>query len=124
MKKYFYTDPLAAAWMVKNFGMKLQSINNGPVQFSMDEESEIPKYEMIGEMEDKYGWEVINKAYIHPDSVHLLEPQKGDRLLWRGYGRTEWKYEEAYTHTTMKGWEFLILQRNDKAFMWPESEEV
>lgn len=116
MTRYFYTDPLAAAWMAKHFEMRF---TNG----SADNHEVMRSYPSLFELDDGLNrYEYNGKYYIHPDSVYLLKPRKGDRLLWRGYGRTEWKYEEAYYHTEMKGWDFLILQRNNIPFMWSDHE--
>jgi hypothetical protein len=116
MTRYFYTDELASAWMAKHFGMRFTS---GPP----DEYELTRSYPAMWEENDGLNRSEYNRRfYIHPNSLDLLKPQNGDRLLWRGYGRTEWKYEEAHAQTTMKGWEFLILQRNGTPFIWPERE--
>lgn len=93
-KRYYYTDPLAAAWMAKHFGMKLHSIHTDEQMADYD----------IPETDRNFDWfdscivdgferdvemvsdaiEYIEKAsdciYIHPDSLHLLEPQEGDAV--------------------------------------------
>src|SRR5258708_34729609 len=68
-KCYFYTDLLAAAWMAKHFGMFLTL----PTLKSFDYANQKGfKWESIahGPYSEKY--------YVHPDSLHALEPQVGD----------------------------------------------
>ena len=118
MKRYYYTDPLAASWMAKHFGMILTT---------------------------KDGLQVINvvcgmaswidgegaiyhqpPCYIHPDSLAILEPMENDigkdgegNLMvfldgrWRDWGDDEWVLNKPHT----------IIQRNGIAFHWPEVEE-
>lgn len=60
MTKYFYTDPLAAAWMAKWHGMRFTN-------FSYDDENN----------ESDYMGSTIH-FHIHPDTLHLLAPINGD----------------------------------------------
>src|SRR4051794_7466770 len=73
-RRYFYTDPLAAAWMARHFGMRYQALP-----------SHITSYDFIeGSLDGGDG-----PYIIHPDSLHLLEPQIGDKsvhgLIWNGH---------------------------------------
>jgi hypothetical protein len=63
--RYFYTDPLAQAWMAQHFGMKFQAL--------FDNVYDNRDYDTVGEILRYYG-----KLYIHPDSLPLLEPSIGD----------------------------------------------
>lgn len=123
MKRYYYTDPLAAAWMAKHHEMDFLHEADGK----------------IGRIEHGWGGETLVYSvieygeeppyYIHPDSLHLLEPRVGDVVTDTG---TEFYYvsiDKSCDETPMvinpahcKNDE--IIQRNDIAFMWPESEEV
>ncbi len=124
MTKYFYSDPLAAAWMARQFGMKFH-----------------PGTEPIKSIQRlPYGPSRFN---IHPDSLHLLEPQHGDiispsssmmGIYIIGQNAMCDRNMNAVPHTgymdmeTVKsiqsGWgKNTILQRNNIPFMWPESEE-
>lgn len=102
--KYYYTDPLAAAWMAKHFGM----------QFSFDGGM---KYEEI--------WNLSIDSeppfYIHPDSLHLLEQQVGDAVqISTG---TCWKLHDTQNLAESERYPSLrIIQRNGVVFMWPETE--
>lgn len=107
MPRYFYTDPLAAAWMAENFGMLF---------IPSDENEE--KVTVFG----KFVFPC--RAYIHPDSLHLLEPQTGDAC---SYPVTDpnyfFKYEPSHPIAD-SDMDAKIIQRNGLPFMWPEKEEV
>ncbi len=113
MSRYFYTDPLAAAWMAKHFGMRFKTIQN-----SLYAE----RYDEIAEYKWRFDLNHIgNKFYIHPDSLHLLEPQLMDmvqgfqnddiRLLFPKEKLEEIKKSDK------------VIQRNHVQFMWPEIKE-
>jgi hypothetical protein len=65
MTRLFYSDPLAAAWMAKHFGMKFQNQNNGAEITGQD----IVEHAATGN---------TCRINIHPDSLSLLEPRVGD----------------------------------------------
>lgn len=64
-KSYFYTDPLAAAWMAKHFGMQFDSCPSNS-HFT-------PEGAPLSFYPSQY--------IVHPDSLHLLEPQPDDIVL-------------------------------------------
>jgi hypothetical protein len=100
MIRYFYTDPLAAAWMHKHFGFKYY-----------------PQRVDVGKPTDyQYGIErlpdIFNdgyKSFIHPDYFHLLEPQESDGVEFDQwfFGRTRHQdlkdkpYQAHYGRITM-----------------------
>jgi hypothetical protein len=127
-KRYFYTDPLAAAWMAKHFGFRFTARRVGHGQTG--------EYEC---MPDDWHFEVhdsqTGKYYIHPGSLHLLEPKAGD------WGRGPYAGEvigiseslitihvperhNGKSHFCQPRSEFKVTSRNGVAFMWPESEEA
>ena len=115
MKRFFYTDPLAAAWMAKHFGMRFW---NGAHEIQM-----LPLVD----------GEKAGLWHIHPDSLHLLQPQVGDLVVTQ--------HDEAGVVTQMNpsgGLDFgrwfsigeegkfdsdnhKVVQRHGIAFHWPES---
>lgn len=118
MTRYFYRDPLAAAWMEKNHSMKFTfkgyaSWNDG-IKVSI----------VCGETNDYESiitYATDGKYYIHPDSLHLLEPQAGDMdsngsRFYENYWLND---AGTYDHSPS----CKIIQRNGIAFMWPEREE-
>lgn len=92
MKKYYYTDPLAAAWMAKHFGMKF---------VYEDEFQERNNIGILGE-DNNFNTTISyrNKYFIHPDSLPILEPRDEDFILPAD----------------------RIIQRSNIAFMWPIEE--
>lgn len=130
MRRFYYTDPLAAAWMENKFDMKFIDLNGGDI--------------WICEANYMYGEnEQVDRSYIHPDSMHLLEPKERDLVDgWAGrIGFVEEREDEeditdGFTINVHGGsWEcpresqgrtlqYEIIQRNGIAFHWPESEEV
>ena len=61
--KHFYRDAIDAAYMAKKFGMEFIDPITGRI-----EPSDI-------------GTALFSRGYVHPDSLHLLEPQKNDLTL-------------------------------------------
>jgi hypothetical protein len=112
--KYYYTDPLAAAWMAKHHGMRFIAAGLEVWVRTLAQLNEI-----TDEMPAGYQIEV------HPDSVHLLDPQEADagndldhnlviflNGAWHDWGVDEWTLNPPYK----------IIQRGGVAFMWPEVE--
>jgi hypothetical protein len=94
MSKFFYTDPLAAAWMDIHFGMRFldargndiwfQPINSSfgyflnrekPVQLQFVSKG---NEERASFLHPELTFKPLDRAYIHPDSLHVLEPQEAD----------------------------------------------
>lgn len=116
----FYTDPLAAAWMAKHFGMVFTRWSDGVSEW----EGRLCGTDALQEFEG------CRHFVIHPDSLHLLEPQVGDIGIqpdeacgeyrngrWRSFsscGRDCYGLSEKER--------ISIIQRNGIAFHWPESE--
>ncbi len=107
MKKY-YNDPLAAAYMAMEFGVKY--VDDNP---KAGTETWLGKFLYA----DKY--------HIHPDSYHIFEPQVGDVII-DALGQTLKQGNMSKTDCFMlvKDGVCRIIQRNDKPFFWPESEET
>lgn len=123
--RYFYTDALAAAWMAKHFGMKIapdprefpNAVNasfdaNGVLQQACLAEMGTPKW---------------RKWYIHPDSLHLLEPQVEDLVTINGGESANIATHPEFCEALKANADRFvapvkILQRNNTAFMWPERE--
>ena len=124
MKRFFYTDPIAAAWMEKRHGF---IFGNGDSLRS------------ACEAVDPDGKDCPAMLFvIHPDSLHLLEPMPGDivrldkrmvECLERSEGgkwRKVWRCVNAYSEfLRCNNWfaphVLEIVQRDGKAFIWPES---
>lgn len=112
MSKMYYTDPLKAAWMAREFGVKLQDVHGKTIS----ELDSIQRY-------CNYGFTL----YIHPDSYSIFEPVEGDKdedgwiFDWDtdDNGRVAWwSRGTEYVLPTYK----QIARRNNTAFFMPEVE--
>lgn len=119
--RYFYTDPLAAAWMAKHFGM--------------DVRIDCPDGERFLDAITTHGVNTFGGAiaannytrfYIHPDSLLLLEPQVGDALQLndKPYIISLIGYEIERLAHRKRHEKARIILRNGIPFMWPESEPL
>jgi hypothetical protein len=150
MTRYIYTDPLAAVWMAKHFGMKFSYSRNHGKSNGEGSSPDIRKgllypspfcnTDGLATCKTSRGGELIGSdrlfAYgdlqVHPDSLLLLEPQVGDMLTNIGVigwklsgierGRLQFYDGNGGPVTYGRKEEMTIIQRNGKAFMWPESE--
>lgn len=125
MTRYYYTDPLAAAWMAKHFGMQYATEHKEDRLYDWPTEIRMP----------------LERYVIHPDSLHLLEPMVGDLFVGHnGLMRADetmypkqgggWESGVCYRIVDYRnrylpeawGDEKKIIQRNGIPFMWPEKE--
>ncbi|WP_435008059.1 hypothetical protein P12x_005328 [Tundrisphaera lichenicola] len=126
--RYFYTDPLAAAWMAKHFGMKLLVDKD-------DEGGLVDAGARFIDCDDtfrelwQHDFSYLGKLYVHPDSVGLLEPHVGDlcRMQWLdgSISVREWEASDDLTDAALERDVRVkpeIIQRNGKPFHWPEVE--
>jgi hypothetical protein len=132
--RYFYRDPLAAAWMQKHFGMRLHDAD-------FDEPTSAPPEEIA-----QWG---VGPICIHPESLPIMAPVIGDlyynscngsyhTVTEKGSGRRlpngekhweDWDchYDDITLEQALDWWNDgkssdRIIQRNGLAFHWPESE--
>jgi hypothetical protein len=132
-KRYFYTDPLAAAWMAKYHGMTLYI---GHLPDDYDAYSAVNWWHAIDD--ERYRREKFKQLdihfFVHPDSLHLLEAQMDD---WGGDRRISGNVisitaslvtidtierHNGKTHYCIPRFEFRTQKRNGIAFIWPETE--
>lgn len=110
MTKLYYKDPVDAAYMAREFGVKLNNRGRGAYPIiSLNVES------------GNTGAGTKEKYYIHPDSYGIFEPQSGD----------VWQYILLSGYCILTGDESIkwaryiggkIIQRNGKPFFVPEVE--
>lgn len=137
--RYFYTDPLAAAWMAKHFGMKFIP----PMNLSRPIRWDTAEMFVNRNLE----WGAAFDYVIHPESLHLLKPKVGDyahiassssglgdvfkvcgnppdmqvaRAQSDMHMRDERSLVNLMRHEKHHGIE--IVRRNGKSFFWPEGE--
>lgn len=138
MTKYYYSCPLSAAYMAKNFGMR----------FLLEGEEFDEWGAEIRDLWPDFGEDTAIKYHIHPDSLHLLEPRPGDlvicddkyRHIWAATGvPLDWgslknlrgndQYleiprflEDRELKRIRKDGITKIIQRQKMPFHWPEKE--
>lgn len=111
MARYYYDDPLAAAFMAKHFGMR----------FCNDVAIDAKCFENMGTLLSMAMDEKVTihaRFHIHPDSLRLLEPMVGDVWLDPLYG-SPWiaKSEDCLPLVAVQ-----IIRRYGLSFMWPKVE--
>lgn len=112
MSRHFYTDPLAAAWMAKHFGMRFCSSPDGVF---MDVDMPVSLID------------AGHRGYIHPDSLQVLRPiPTGEDGTWndvcnvvgtRFFGTYDMCLGYGGSPSRIR-----VVERNGKAFHWPECE--
>lgn len=118
---YFYSDPLAAAWMAKHFGM----------QFDIAHTYEC--YDIGDFVQSDYSFnisEIERKYYVHLESLTLLEPLAGDILDFTDQDSTNIYqvsekrryYNDIDVNSAVAAINEggKIIQRNGVVFHWPE----
>ena len=119
-EKLYYTDPLAAAYMAREFGIRL--------------EGDIKWYNCADWASKSLADDRNNEIYIHPDSYHIFEPKMGDIVEWDGLmfgiviGKDESDDTIGVQHGesdvyTIPSEELGIIQRNNKPFFNPQKEK-
>lgn len=135
MTRYFYNDPLAAAYMAREFGVQLQYWYSGikaiypdRIEIFGEEFREIPQNWHTSLADILGGGMHLNHAryYIHPDSLPIFEPRMGDLCEFTRYDDDGELIENEfaeYGNVFPIGIPDLIIQRDNKPFFWPESEQ-
>lgn len=125
MKRYFYTEALAAAWMAHMFGMQYHGSDLRP-RIRLTRPDTIIRQQHFRE-----------RFYIHPDSLPLLALHAGDLItspsgvvgVYGSIGTINGiEHRRLFVAGSLRSQplsgEEIIIQRNGTAFMWPESEDV
>ena len=130
-KRYFYRDPLEAAYMAKHYGVEFYS-----EEFSKSMKKATIRNMLIASrilhippsIEQHYS--KINKFYIHPDSLQLLDVIEGDivvpRYGWRPKEAQPWDVEQIKSgeRPSFKRGYRIICRHRSKPFFWPEEESA
>ncbi len=139
--KYFYTDPLKAAWQVQNHEFKTYIELPFGSKGSWEKRQHHHANEVLEEclvshvFSDSF-WSNIDlnssdKIYIHPDCHELLKPQVGD--LVQEVGSTLTGYLDGFKsggrfiiegHTNKTVINIKIIQRKGLPFFMPEVENA
>lgn len=131
--RYFYKDPLAAAWMAKHFGMKFlaKSTDDEGAEIEVDAGLRFIDFDDRFDELWKHDFCYLGKLYIRPDSVHLLDHRIDDlvRMVYMDdsvgfvvldeYDFTHQGMIDSMRNLTINP---VVLQRNGIPFHWPEVE--
>lgn len=108
--KYYYNDPLSAAWMVKHFKMRLHI--NG-IEFTE---------EVLANPQNDWGSSPLE---IHPDSLHILEAKKLDIRVPKTFDKLSIvdaaRRTQDYRGPVIDD-EWPIIFRDGKHFFWPQHD--
>jgi hypothetical protein len=130
---HYYTDPLKAAWMMREHGLKFLVRNpDMKVVFPTNPEFiDIQDWTWLFWVEGQDTPEIdYSPMFIHPESLPLLEPMEGD-MVHHPSGRIGYVQdvdgEDVSIDVNGGDWGCKsiyapIIQRNGKAFFMPESE--
>lgn len=106
--RYFYTDALKAAWMLREFKIGYEGF--------LDKNS---RWCQISDFTKDGKW------YIHPDCYEILKPQAGDvgvsgskALCTYSSATKKWVDMGCFTYRKVR-----IIERNGLAFFTPEQEQ-
>lgn len=137
--KLYYDDPLQAAYMAREFGVKYQS------EYKWQSEKWGDKYgdyleHFIFVLPGGSLTEQVDEYYIHPDSLDIFEPKLHDVVEWDGImfgmviGVNEEEGDIGVQHGcqddgscdvyTLEPYEITIIQRDNKPFFTPRREDV
>lgn len=111
--KYFYIDPIAAAWMQKHFGMLFDLEVQGTLTPLADD--------FVFSMQHfEYAKKFGIKFLVREESLYLLTSQTGDVVEWPpDTGFLEFRILGEVTDYDR---DYKIVLRNGITFMWPERE--
>lgn len=104
MTRYYYTCPIKAAYMAKYYGMRFVDCSK---EYDISDFVRLDYGDVYDDLDEKF--------YIHPDSLHLLEPVAGDLLIGPNN-----KVAMFYMGDTEPSDKCKIILRNGMVFMWPE----
>jgi hypothetical protein len=135
-RQYYYDCPIAAAYMAKYFGVEMVSPRkqrlywDGGLDFRAEKDC---------------GIYTGGYYHVHPDSLHIFEPQVGDYAVVHGnmpaiiikYENSLTRYADisskedpvdeytVYVTATEEEYTFMIgqdkiIQRNNMPFLWPK----
>lgn len=129
MTEAYYTCPLQAAYMNKEFGVKYGIKHYGKIVWDCTGDIMSDDWHPIQEVDEIIGdVRMHDEYYIHPDSMSVLEPQQGDVFCTIRPDAVSVEVvmsdirAEEFKHL-IKTQGAKIIQRDNKPFFWPKFEE-
>ena len=149
-ERWYYTDPLKVLWMAERFGMKFAveltklpassqlSICDHMVHIGVSSDDELTHSGQPHKALCLDCREDGDRYYIHPASMHLLDPQPDDIVKYKSYvgvvesvrddgfieysESTQWVGDDGWIEGSRMSDVSEIIQRGCVQFMWPECE--
>jgi hypothetical protein len=119
MSKLYYTDPLKAAMMARDSGVKYTAGRPVYDKYEQEDYYNFFEHECDGYPEcptrEYIRPQGLTKWHIHPDSYHIFEPQEGDMLLFDDKPCfTDWASRKRPYEDNEQ-----VVMRNNTAFFMP-----
>jgi hypothetical protein len=131
--RYFYADVVKVLFMAKHFGMTFEySAVSDEHPDVVTVSYTIPTKVTVRKFKNNADLNRQERIYIHPESLPLLEPREGDIgldaegdphiYLKERKQPPRWHLYTTYDHRAYAPSAIQIIQRDGKAFFWPEKE--
>ena len=120
MTKYYYTDLLVAAYMAREFGVKLYEPKNEEYAeewHTIEDLYDVALFLIL--WQDKSQKEGVPKVHIHPDSEKIFEPQEGDLCVYPN----DPNYYFSFSSDEPVADDIEIILRDNKHFFMPLRKE-
>lgn len=124
MKKYFYSDPIKALYMMKEFGVKCEA-NCDELEESYDFDGWGVDVETISDLLEIFAENYPEEIFVKTECKSIFEPKKGDQ------GRYQTRLGVSYVHFNGEQWvghavnvkeKLEIIMRDGKHFFMPEEK--
>jgi hypothetical protein len=117
--RYFYRDPIVAAYMAKHYDMRFESFGcpRYPA-YQLGVATPVDGPDTIVLSPDNATADAEVTFYIHPDSLHLLEPRHRDLMVGPNC-RVAMFHMDGEERPSSR---CRIVLRDGKPFFWPECE--
>lgn len=128
MPKYYYTCPIKALYMMKEFGVKFELGYGAFRNYKIEDNSIHSIREFINDCLD-YGQD-FRKFCVSEESEHIFEPKEGDVGLLDNrhsaiFQGGSWRYDEMISDSKPyfeKEHRGKIIMRDNKQFFMPKEE--
>lgn len=127
IKRLYYTCPIRALYMMKEFGVEFECQDEG--YFYDFANWGLEPAQMIHELLEMFANDYPEKIYIKKESEHIFEQKKGDIALhkedgWLAVAKAlEYSHFEENNGTISPSKYWKIIKRDGKHFFYPEVEE-
>ena len=143
MKKYYYDCPIKAAYMAEKFGVKFGIKYGRKLVWDWCDVTRIPRPARTAtDILEDYPDQSFGDLYVHPESMHIFEPQAEDSMLLSisngiefspplvvgtfcmhtGYPDSPSQYVKEQFGEAWEIKDWRIILRKNRSFIWPKEE--